>query len=166
MFGLILGLPIALLVNRIIINAQDRKKKYEQEERLKNSLQIIRKTLAENNTRLKTTIKTIKESKVQFDIQLDISAWNVVKDDIIKHLHDSDLKKRIAYHFSRLGTLAQLNQMYLDFSIGVGSALRGVQLQRDGLKNNILNTASTLSTEIDEILPLIDDELDKGKEQF
>ena len=158
-FGLLLGLPLAFWTNRKFTNAQDNQKQKEQKLRLENALKIIRQTLTENNARLQITVATINSGKVQFDIQLDISAWDAVKDDIAEHLHDPNLKKRIAYHFSRLNTMAKLNGMYLDFSAGIGAALGGVETTRDALKSNLLATAGFLSTDIAEILPLIDAKL-------
>ena len=150
---------ISLLDKQKITNAQDNQKQKEQKLRLENALKIIRQTLTENNARLQITVATINSGKVQFDIQLDISAWDAVKDDIAEHLHDPNLKKRIAYHFSRLNTMAKLNGMYLDFSAGIGAALGGVETTRDALKSNLLATAGFLSTDIAEILPLIDAKL-------
>lgn len=157
--GLLLGLPLALWTNRIIINTQGRQKQREEKEKLQNALQIIQQTLNENNTRLESTISTINIEMVQFDIQLDISAWDAVKEDITQYLNDPDLKKRIAYHFSRLATMARLNTMYLDYSAGILSALGGVEKTREALKNTLLTTAVFLSKDINEILPLIDKQL-------
>lgn len=157
--GLILGLPLGLWTNRKIVISQDTQRQKEEEQRLKTALQIILEALTENNTRLHATIATINSSRVQFDIELDISAWDAVKDDITLHLHDPDLKKRIAYHFSRLTTMAKLNSMYLDFSAGIGSTLGGVEKTRESLKNHLLTTADFLSKDISEILPLINNKL-------
>jgi hypothetical protein len=92
-------------------------------------------------------------------MQLDISAWDAVKEDIIEHLHDPNLMKRIAYNFSRLTTMANFNTMYLDFSAGIGSALGGVERTRDALKSHLISEATFLFTDISEIIPLIDNKL-------
>ncbi len=158
-FGLLLGLPIALWTNRIITNYQDKLKYRDRNQRLHNAIKIIRQTLVENDARLQTAISIINNNKVQFDIQLDISAWDAVKDDITGYLHDTNLKKKLAYHFSMLTTTAKLNTLYLDFSAGVASALGGNEKTRDNLKNYLLTTTASLSSEVAEILLLIDSHL-------
>ena len=158
-FGLFLGLPLALWTNRIFSNTQNKQNIAEQTQRLNNALEILKQTLLENNDRLKTTINTINGSQVQFDIQLDISAWTAVKDDIVQYLHDPNLKKRVAYHFSRLSTIAQLNTMYLDFATGVLGTLSNAAVTREALKAYLLLTANELSEDIIGILPLIEDKI-------
>ena len=154
--GLILGLPIALWTNRQMSNAQDNQKQKELEVKLKDALRIIRATLAENQNRIQTTISTVNNNLVQFDIELDISAWDAVKEDIVNNLHDSGLKKKIAYHFSRLNSVTKLNSLYLDRTTGIASALGGAGATNAVLKNYLLETANFLNNDISEILPLID----------
>jgi|LakMenE18May11ns_1017448.scaffolds.fasta_scaffold9826124_2 hypothetical protein len=161
-FGLLLGLPLALWTNRIFTNAQNRQNIEEQTKRLNNALQILKQTLLENNNRLKTTIDTINDSKVQFDIQLDISAWDAVKDDITQYLHDPNLKRRVAYHFSRLNTIAELNTLYLDFNAGINGTLSNAGNTREALKNHLLLHSSALSADIIEMLPLIENKIQNG----
>lgn len=158
-FGLLLGLPIALWTNKKLTQSQDQKEQQIQKSRLVNALQIIRQALGENNTRLLTTIATIKSGRVQFDTELDISAWDAVRDDISNHLDDPNLKRRIAYHFSRLATMSKLNSAYLDFSAGIASAIGGVENTKNSLYQALLQNADFLMKDISEISLLIEAKL-------
>ena len=161
LFGLLLGLPLALWTNRIITSLQDRQNQKDKSQRLNNALQIIKATLTENQTRLSITVSALNNGEVQLDTQLDVSAWDAVKDDLSEYLHDPDLKKRIAYHFSRLNTMSKLNSMYLDLSVGIGSALTGNEQTKLALKNNLLRTASFLMVDNLDVRGLIEKVLQK-----
>ena len=153
--GLILGLPIALWTNRIVVAGQSRKQKNEEKARLEKALHIIKQTLAENKQRLLITREVINDNKVQFETQFDISAWDAVKTDIIKFLHDPLLQKRIAYHFLCLSALDKLNSIYLDSTaIGVSSIITGREQMKESLKTHIVTSIEFLIIDIDEILNL------------
>lgn len=154
--GLIIGLPIALWTNRKIIKEQTKKKEAEDIGRLSNALDIIKKTLIENNSKMLDLENTIYQNQVQWETRLDISAWDAVKNDIIQYLHNPNLQKRIAYHFSRLNTLSHLNGMYLESTTGVTSIITGRDHMKEILKNYLISTIGSLLQDQQEILDLID----------
>jgi hypothetical protein len=155
--GLLIGLPIALWTNRIIIIKESKKQKVVDSNRLKKALTIIKQTLQENRERILNTKNILEDNKVQLETEFDTSAWDSVKTDIIQFLHDPELQKQIAYHFSRLVTLVKLNEMYLDSATGMTATLTGIQTTKDALKNHILKNINFLTIDTDKILQKIED---------
>lgn len=155
--GLVIGLPIALWTNRIIIKEQNRKQETEDLGRLNNALDIIKKTLIENADKMLDLENTIYGNEVQWETRLDTSAWDAVKNDIIQYLHNPNLQKRIAYHFSRLNTLSQLNSLYLESTTGVTSIITGREQMKEILKNYLITTVGSLLKDQQEILDLLNE---------
>lgn len=157
--GLVLGLPIAIWTNHFINKKQLQNLKHIERERLIKALTVLRDTMTENRNKLSLTIWTLNQNQVQFDTQIDGSAWDVVKPEIIQVLHDSELKRKLAYHFAALSTLIDLNKMYLNLNVGVNTTISGMEATKTALKNNIINGANNLTIEINEIETLINNEL-------
>jgi hypothetical protein len=154
--GLIIGLPLGLWTNRLVISSETRKQRKNDKNRLDNALQIIKETLVENLTRLENTRSVIQGNQVQFDTEIDTSAWDAIKSDIVQFLKVPLLQKRIAYHFSRIASYARLNQLYLDSTSGISSALLSSPVRRTNLKTYILENIEFLVSDSHQINQLID----------
>ncbi len=156
-FGVILALPLGLWTNKIIIAAQENKKAKNEREDLKDDLLLIKQVLTDNRAKIASIVAALEANSAKFDTKLDISAWDAIKLNVVKNLRDGNLKKRIAYHFSRLQTLTELNAMYLDLIAGITSALGGAENTRDALKVYLNSSAKFLLQDTDEIVTLIND---------
>ena len=153
--GLILGLPIALWTSRILESFQEKKKKRLEKERLKRAIEVIDKTLTDNKDWINQSGQIIKDNKIQFELIIDTSTWDAVKNEIIEFLHDPVIQKRLAYHFSRLKSYERLYSMYIDFSKGVNAIISSSEKTREVIKTQLLNSTSFLLTDIDEIQTLL-----------
>jgi len=108
---------------------------------------------------MKTCERPVQQNKALFDVGIDTAAWEVSRDEIVPFLRNAALHRRIAFHFSRLNSLAHLCSLYLDMVAGIASALGGVEHTRDALRNYLIATSTemiaqtnTLCAEIETLL--------------
>ncbi len=154
--GLFLGLPLALWAERRIASYSQRIKRQEEQRQFAVALQILTQTLTANRDRLRDLIRRLESGRVPFDTELDTSTWEAVKSEVTQHLQDPLLQGRIAYHFSRLGSVARLNNLYLNYAAGIAAAVGGSEKTRDALRNYLLQTAAYLDTDAEGIIGLIE----------
>lgn len=154
--GLVLGLPLALLVNRRVISHSEQLKQQSEQTQLNTALKILRQTLAANRGRLSVFVETLSNSKAPFNTMLDTTAWEAVRIEVTRYLHNPELQGRIAYHFSQLAALAKLNDSYIDFSAGVAAAIGGSEQTRTVLRSYLVKSAEALDAGAKEITTLIE----------
>ncbi len=157
--GLILGLPIAVWTNNFFNKKQLANTKKLEIERLKKALTVVKDTMIENKKKLEMTISLLNQNQIQFDTQLDSSAWDVVKYEIIQVLHNPKLQKRLAFHFSWLTSMTKSNKQYLDLNVGVNTTVTGMESAKAALKAHLIRYSTALITDLDEIVEMIDKEL-------
>ena len=150
---------ILLWTDRIIRKQQNKRTDKENKIKLKKAVQMLELTLNENIPRLETLIQTINNQKVAFDPSLDVSVWNVVKNELISHLRDATIQKRTAYHFSKLNSLMRLNSRLLELITGINSAINGTKATKNSLMTTIVREGSFLKKDTEEIIKLLNEEL-------
>jgi hypothetical protein len=153
--GLILGLPIALWANRIIENSQSRKKLKVDKARLSRTIDILNKTLEQNRGLIQESMTLINDHKIQFEIIIDTSTWDAVKNEVIEFLHEPTIQKRLAYHFLRLRSFRDLYHTLFEHSKGIAATISGNERTKDVLKRQLTNSADFLLSDTDEILTLL-----------
>jgi hypothetical protein len=156
--GLILGLPFALWTNRKIANSENNERQKEIKIIRENALKVLRKALDENCDKLQSNLEQIKNRTIAFDLELDISAWEIVKDDISENLYDLNLKKNLAFHFHRLNSITFISRMYLDHVMGIPATIDGNKNNKEALRNYLIKTIDKLSSEASDLKNLIDTE--------
>ncbi len=60
---------------------------------------------------------------MQLGFEIDTSAWDASKQEIVPFLQNPELLGRLAHYFSRLAALARLNDLYIDRVVGMGSVI-------------------------------------------
>jgi hypothetical protein len=136
--GIVIGLPFALWLNSYTESIGQQAKQSEERQRLNDGLVAVRAAIDFNRTQLQQFAKNLESHVVPFDLGLDVSAWDVSKAEIVPHMRDPDLQRRLAYHFSGLAALTRLNGLYLDQTVGVPSALGGSDNTRATLRTSLL----------------------------
>jgi hypothetical protein len=146
--GVILAIPPALW----LANTGERAKHKAESGRLTQALQIVSETLSFNRQQFKEVLATLNSSRVPFELTVDYSAWDAVKSEIIPFLHDPQLQRRLAYHFSRTQAVTKLNDLYLNYTSGIGAAIGGSEQTRDALRTYLLQTLSALDVEAGQLI--------------
>jgi len=153
MLGVLLGGLITLLINRLMIKWAAKSEKQIEISRFDTAMGILIDSLAFNQSKLGNLRKHLVTCE-PFIIELDTHTWNLVKLDIMHHLHLPKLQIKIEFHYSKLALVARLrdiiNEIYYNYpnqdSIG-GPAIK-VRTLNELIENKIIE----LNEEIDYFL--------------
>jgi hypothetical protein len=149
--GVVVGVPIALWLAHYGALIQERARQAEDRSRLHRGLQSLSTAMRHNTDRLRHLSEVLQKDQVPLDVGLDVSAWEVSKQEIIPFLHDADMQRRIAYHFTRTEALRQLAALLLDQYVGVTSALVNAPQNRQALRNHMQRETDNLYREAEEL---------------
>jgi len=151
LIGVIVGLPIALWLNKLAGGAAERRRLSDRRATLRKGLCGLLAALAHNRQRLEVLIETLKQNKAPFETALDTAAWEASREEIVPYLESPDLQRRIAFHFGRLQTVTRLCSLYLDLAAGVASVIGGVENTRNALRNHLVGTSTELLAQIEQL---------------
>jgi|LakMenEpi03Aug12_release.lakeMendotaPanAssembly.Ray.scaffolds.fasta_scaffold598713_1 hypothetical protein len=152
LLGLIIGIPIALAINR---KAEKEKNKLTIQNQLLNfkvAMDIINRAILVNKKRLAETKTILSQNNIQADTGLDISSWEVIRNDIIVNLKDPLLLQRIAFYYFKVANLKKNHNVYFSLIIGINSTVSGQELIKENLKQICINDAEFLVKESDKLL--------------
>ncbi len=149
--GILVGVPIALYLTHYGVSIQEKAHQADERVRMHRGLESLAVAVRENAKILQHLSESVRENRVPFDVALDVTAWDVSKQEIIPFLHDAEMQRRIAHHFTRTESARRLFLLLLDQYVGVASALTGsVQFRKD-LRSHLQREAENLSREADRL---------------
>ena len=163
--SLIVGLPVALALNRTWLSYTNRLKRAENERRLQDALDVLAATLNDNTERLVLLQDKLRNKLCPFDSGLDIASWEVVKPAVLHRLRDPHLQSKLARHFSELASVSRLTAQYLGYVAGVEAALGGIEAAREKLGVHLLAEAERLEQDARELESGLDPVARTGKRQ-
>ncbi len=143
--GILIGVPIALGLAHYGLSIQERSRQADERARLQRGLTSLTVALRHNADRLRQLSDQLRSDRVPFDVALDVSAWDVSKQEIIPFLQDAEMQRRIAHHFTRTESVRRLAVLLLDQSVGVASALGGSAQTRKALSSHLQAESDDLS---------------------
>ena len=152
--GIVLGLPVALWINRLALKNTERSTLRVQVQRLDHALQVLISAMESNQSLLGEYANVLSESKVSWRLNLDVSAWDVIKADIVAELTDPDLRRQLAFHFMKLNSLRALNQEYLGFAFGTNASMSSAEKVRESIKTNMKSMCEELQSHAVELVAL------------
>jgi hypothetical protein len=152
--GVVLGLPVALWINRLALKNTERGAHRAQVQRLDHALQVLISAMESNQSLLAEYANVLSESKVSWRLNLDVSAWDAIKADIVAELTDPDLRRQLAFHFMKLNALRDLNQEYLGFAFGTNASMSGSEKVRESIKTNMKTMCEELQKHAVELVAL------------
>jgi hypothetical protein len=155
--GLIVGLPVALALNRAWLSHTSRPQRAENERRLRDALHVLAAALNDNTERLVVLQEKLRNRLCPFDSGLDIASWEVVKPAVLQHLPDPRLQSRLARHFAELASVSRLTAQYLGYVAGAEAALGGIEAAREKLAVHLLAEAERLEQAARELHTRLDE---------
>jgi hypothetical protein len=150
--GIVFGLPIALWVNRLALKGAARASLKSQSQRLDHALQILMSAMESNQRILQEYAQVLSESKVRWRLNLDVSAWEAIKTDFIGELTDPSLRRQVAFHFTQLLVLTNLNQEYLGFAFGTNASMSGSERTRESINADLKSMCEELDKRAGELV--------------
>jgi hypothetical protein len=147
-----LGVLLSFVLNRFIEQRQEEKERQEEIGQLNRALDAIVEAIEHNQESLSNIRDVLASGQIIMDPALDYSTWDAVKRDIVQYLHDPELQRQIAFHFSRMEAISNLNDRLVNYSSGVASAVGGSENLRDSLRDYMRGLVSDRIQESEEIL--------------
>lgn len=156
MFGLIVGLPVALALNRTWLSHKSRPECAENERRLRDALHVLTAALDANTGRLVVLQEKLRNKLCPFDAGLDVASWEVVKPAVLQLLRDPRLQSGLARHFAELASVSRLTAQYLGYVAGAEAVLGGIEAAREKLAIHLLAEAERLEQDARELQKALD----------
>jgi len=152
--GVVLGLPIALWINRLALKNAEQSNLALKVQRLDHALTVLVAAMESNLLLLESYASILADSKVTWHLNLDVSAWEAIKDDFAAELTDPDLRRQLAFHFRELNSLLSLNAEYLGFSFGTNASMSGSEQVKASIKANMQSMCEELQRQATQIIDL------------
>lgn len=150
--GIVFGLPVALWINRFASKQAERSTLSNQAQRLDHALQVLISAMESNHGLLSEYATVLSESKVSWRLNLDISAWDAIKADIVAELTDPNLRRQLAFHFKKLDALRNLNNEYLGFAFGTNASMSNSDMVKKSIKGNMTSMCEELQIHSSELI--------------
>jgi len=145
--GILIGVPIALGLAHYGLSIQERARQADERARLQRGLTSVAVAVNNNSDRLRQLSDLLRADRTPFDVVLDVSAWDVSKQEIIPFLQDAEMQRRIAHHFTRTESVRRLVALLFEQSVGVASALGSSAQTRKALISYLQAESDDLSRE-------------------
>jgi len=150
--GIVFGLPVALWINRLALKNSERSTLSNQAQRLEHALQVLNAAMESNHSLLSNYAAVLSESKVSWHLNLDVSAWDAIKTDVVAELTEPELRRQLAFHFMKLDALRNLNTEYLGFAFGTNASMEGSEEVRECIKENMGSMCEELQAQSSELI--------------
>jgi len=121
--GLLIGIPISLCLDRKITFLRGRDKRKEEQQRLYQTLDMLSQSFYRNCAQMESLMDTVRKSWGKQNLEIDYSAWEAVKSEVVQYLHNPNLQYRLSHHFSRMKYLVKVSDMYMNYKFGIESAV-------------------------------------------
>jgi len=152
--GVVLGLPIALWINRLTLKSAEHSTLQLKVQRLEHALRVLIAAMEANLVLLADYAKVLSDSKIAWRLNLDVSAWEAIRDDLAAELTDPDLRRQLAFHFMTLKALRALNQEYLGFAFGTNASMSSAEKVRESIKTNMQLMCQELQAQATQLIAL------------
>ena len=150
--GVILGLPRAMWVNRLAVSGAKQTAMQSQVQRIDHALQVLISAMEANRELLREYAEVLASSRVKWRLNLDVSAWDAIKADFIAELTDPLLRREVAFHFSQLAILTNLNQECLGFAFGTNASMSGSNETRLSISEDLKSMCVELGQQAERLI--------------
>ncbi|MFD3227566.1 hypothetical protein [Rahnella aceris] len=116
--GIIIGLPVAILVNQKVTNLQNKIVKEQRREQLIKSVQVLLQAMEYNRNVLIKITELAFVGRVLRNSDLRITVWDVIGENLMAHGCEPDLLQLLSHHWLRLKRLENLNENIFAREVG------------------------------------------------
>jgi hypothetical protein len=154
--GVVLGLPVALWVNRRAMHWSERAKRKEEEGQLRLALGEVRASVDRNRSNAKKLQQAPGSLKLYNYPELDTMTWDAVRADIVNYLEDPSLRSMISRHYAQVAMLERYCEMYIRYSYEMHPSAGDTSAIRGAIQRNLQIHADKVVPRSQEILDSID----------
>jgi hypothetical protein len=121
--GAIIGIPIALGINRRFIKDANRREEASNKVSLQNALGLIKESILFDKEIIRDIVNALNGSIADtakiVSLGINYSMWEAVKGEIIEHSKDVELKINLTSYYYNAERLMYLKQVVEDFIFGI-----------------------------------------------
>jgi hypothetical protein len=160
--GAIIGIPIALGINRRVIKDANRREELSNEARLHNALRLIKENIVFDKEIIRDLVNALDGSIANTakiaSLGINYSTWGAVKNEIIEHSKDVELKIKLTSYYYKAERLMHLKEVVEDFIFGIhsrqGGALYAARYQKlaSDLGGELIEAIDSLTKKIINII--------------
>lgn len=155
--GVVLGVPIALWVNRIADGAAKNAELSDKKKQLLNACNVIESVLKFNYARVVQYPEILRSRQIAWNLGLNTTTWHAVSVDFSSELTPPELRSRMSHQFGNVATLLWLNEQFLSFSFGVNASMSNASTVKDSLSLRLVELCDLLTAETDALLKMTTD---------
>jgi hypothetical protein len=144
MLGVVLGLPIALYLNRRLLEHQGRLRAAEAHQRLNDAIDVLVGACQYNIGVLDKIKELAVSARVMRNPDLRVTTWDAVGAILSKNCNEPDMLQLLSHHWLRLHRLEQLNQEIFAREVGSLPPIADQELAL-GMWQELHDNALTLS---------------------
>lgn len=153
--GVILGVPIALWVNRIVSGSARRAQNAAAKKQLLNACDVIEAVLSHNNSIISQYPNILNNEQLAWNLGVNTTTWNAVSQDFSSELTPPELRSRMSHHFGNVTTLMWLNEQYLKFNFSVDASMSSASIVKGSLRTHLISLCQVLTGEQVKLLEMI-----------
>ena len=134
-FGVGLGLPTGLFLNRRSLKSSIEREEAQQRDLTRRAFSVLIASIEYNQAQLPILMNSRDGALISSG--LDIVAWDAVKHQILNGSNNPELHRAVALYFLDLADLQRISEMYIGTYLGIAGAFSGVEEQRNVLLGNL-----------------------------
>jgi hypothetical protein len=152
--GVLIGIPIALLINRQASKLSDRSRIKLENQQLHDALIIVRRSIKHNRGELNKILNYSSGYSVAkfLETDLDITVWDTVHNTIMEYLRYIHPKRKLNAYYSKLSRLDEINRLMFEYHSGSLSSIPADTLSiMSNLMSYMMKTSNELINESDNL---------------
>ncbi len=157
--GVVVGLPIALWVNRLALRQARRREEADRKKALARAASALRESITWNGEKATSLAADIQGGKISIQTPLEAERWEAVKSEFVRTAQDPKLQGQVAYFFDQVRRAAQTADRRFEFTLGVSSATANAAQVDAALKAQLLKDLVAIAHEaavLDGVLKLLE----------
>lgn len=164
--GVVIGLPIALYINRNLMKQQLKYAEEERKERLSEAAYTLIDACQYNLKVLDNIAELAMSAKVMRNPDLRTTTWDALKHTVTGNLTDPELLQLLSHHWLRLKRFEELNSQIFLREAGIELQLQNEEMMLEywgELYQNAINLSGHCSTLIEKLEKQLNPKIDRSE---
>jgi len=110
LFGVLMGIPIALWLDRRTQRQAEQERQREREARMRDVARLLVESLRANAERLQQVATSPRASGVPAFSEVELASWSALRNDAFDLIRSTELKRDLARHFERVARIISMDE--------------------------------------------------------
>src|SRR5205823_5412347 len=134
-FGVTLGVPVGLFLNRMAQRAAASSAEAERRARATGLLAVAREAIVHNVELLREQSQVVAGDHIGIGGVFHTATWDAISAEVMVDVRQAELRRALAEHFGQVAQWANLNEMYLSYCVGTLCSYSSAREMKPFLKN-------------------------------